>query len=347
MATSDDDDDAAWMNGFLSELSAAPDGVFPDWEDAADLNRLHVQAFATQQLGGFETNHSRGSIRLTGDGVRGHRLNLNDAGQILSGFQNLVTTSGASRMGSTTMKGKIPAEIADKTQLELAASPGQGSVVLEFQPVADEAAERYPNDEVRVDGQPTPLVEDSIDTAFRVLAVASNPGVTGDEVEQLFEELGPRVAYAAKILTDIAAQARLDLNIMWERPHEARIRVRVSAAQSAMFATILQGHNLDSPYEEIEGILHTISDRRKIDVETSDPAIAEEGKTAFISVSRGEADFTPFRINELVRIQLQVKLTHKPGAPEQREYTAIYVSRVDGGENSLDKAGGTDDAPAV
>src|SRR5690242_12632987 len=97
--TTPDSDDLAWMADFMDQLAAEPPGTFPDWQDPEDLSRLHIQAFVTQQSGGFEVNRSRGTLRLTGQGVHGHTLNLADAGMILAGFQNLVTSAGASTEG--------------------------------------------------------------------------------------------------------------------------------------------------------------------------------------------------------------------------------------------------------
>lgn len=327
MTSPDPSDRDELMRHLLDELAAAPAEDFPEWEDAADLGRLHLQAFARDQAGGFELGASRGELRLTGRGVRGHSLDLADAGQMMSDFQTLVTASGAALRGQTNTRGRLAAEVIDGTRLALTASPGAGSVVLEFASVADEAEERYPQGAARLDGEPVPLVQRSIDTTFEILAAAAAPGSHGEAVEALFTGLGPRAAAAARTLANTASRAALDLNVSWEMPGRARRRVRVTAAQSATFASILHGTGLDGERVTFTGMLRTVSDRRKIDLETIDPD--SPGETIVLSIDRGTVDMSPYLINTHVEMLVQVEVTQRPGGAEIRTYTALRVIRID------------------
>ncbi|MGW4581937.1 hypothetical protein ACWELP_24910 [Rhodococcus aetherivorans] len=315
------------LDGLLSKYSELREGQEADWEDASDLSRIHLQAFVRDRRGGFELSKSRGALRLTGDGVRGHSLDISDAGQILSEFQNLVTVTGAALQGQTSTRGRIRDDVVRRTRLALSASPSEGSVVLEFEPVEDEAQERYPKGETTVDGPAAPLVEQSVEAAIGVLGAAASSGLNVDEVHQLFASLGPRVAAATRALAGTAAKARLDLNLSWDRPGSGRKRVRASASDCATFASVLHGTGLDSEVVTLTGILRTISDRRKIDLETTDPENSDE--VIVLAVDRGEVDLTPFHLGERVAMQATVTVTQRPGGSESRKYTAIYLSPFD------------------
>lgn len=337
MATADDD--AAWMDSFLAELAEAPAEHFPDWEDASDLARLHVQEFARGQVGGFELSRSRGSLRLTGPGVRGHALNLVDAGLILASFQTLVTSAGASKQGVTNPRGRVPAEVVARTRLLLNASPQPGSVVLDFEPASNEAQERYPGGQAPLE-EITPLIEDSIDIAFEVLKLASSPEVDV-LAEERFPEWGPRVASAARELAEVASKAGLDINAAWERPSAGRQRVRVTSSQLAQLREILQRRGLDSRDEVLEGILRTVSDRRKIELEvrgwaspddeadsgTESDAVIDD-QVRVVAINRGEVNFTGFGLGDRVTMDVRVRLLHRPGAADTSEYTALSIQRA-------------------
>ncbi|ANQ74429.1 hypothetical protein [Rhodococcus sp. 008] len=326
----DDLDDAAWMADFLADLSESPSEKFPDWSDAEDLGRLHMQSFAKVSAGGFEDTQSRGSIRLTGNGVRGHSLNLDDAGHVLTNFQRLVTCAGASVRGFTSSHGRIAGEIEELTQLALTSSPGRGSVVLEFEPVAVESAERYPGGEISILGENTPLIEESLDVAFGVLSTAADIDQKLESIDKLFLGLGVRVASAALALADTISSASLNLDLSWQRPGFGRRKLMVSAAQCATFAAVLKGQGLDSDIEPIAGVLRTISDRRKIDLEIPDPE--NEGEYIVLPISRGDVDLTPFRLGQQVKINAQCRIVIKPGGGERRSYTALAIMAASEGE---------------
>lgn len=327
MATNENLDDSAWMDEFLTELGDAPDDQFPDWIDADDLGRLHLQSFATTASDYLELNQSRGMLRLTGTGVRGHALNLDDAGLVLTNFQRLVTSAGAACRGVKTSRGRIARDITERTQLALTASPGRGSVTLEFEPVMREAEERYPKGKIPLINQNIPLVEESLDITFDVLSAAAQLDGRRDVVDELFSRLGVRVASAALALTEGAASSALDLNLTWQKPGVAGRRLKVSAAQSATFSLVLRGRGLDSDTDKFSGVLRTISDRRKIDLETADPENPEE--VIVLPIEKGDVDLRPYRLGQAVEITVRTRITQRPGGSEQRTYTAAFITASD------------------
>lgn len=315
--------ESEWMAEFLGQLAHAPSGDFPDWEDASDLGRLHVDEFAQSHSEGFPERRSHGSIRLTGRGVRGNTIDMEDAGRILTEFQTLVTSAGAAWSGIKTHTGRLPDTVVQGTRLLLSASPMPGSVVLDFEPATGDATSP--------DEPATPamieLVEESIDLAFEVLGLAASPEVQAVGPERL-EQLGPRVAAAAKAFMETAAKAYVDVNATWERPSIGRKRVELTAVESARFWEVLNRRGTDVNQRLIDGVLRTISDRRKIELEITerDPT-SGSNENRIISIDRGQLDFSPFRIGDAVSIIVLEASARRPGAAETKEYVAIAAGR--------------------
>lgn len=323
MDSNDPSESDAWMADFLGDLQDSTD-QFPEWEDAEDLSRLHMQSFVSSQGDGFEAAQPRGRLRLTGRGVNGHALDMAAAGDICVNFQRLVTSAGAAKRGMTSARGPIAGEVVRRTQLVLTSSPLPGSVVLDFEPASPAVEERYPDGQASTQGEETPLIEESLDTALSVLSVASNANLNNESVDALFKTLGVRVASAALALADSTSGASLDLNLSWDTPQFARRKVFISASQAATFSAILRGHGLDADFESFTGVLRTISDRRKIDLEMADPEAS--GEKIVVPISRGECDLSPFHLGQEVVITVQTRVQYRPGNVEKRLYTAVAVT---------------------
>ncbi|MGB3334395.1 MAG: hypothetical protein WBA79_16485 [Mycobacterium sp.] len=311
-----------------TELQSLLDGLaerrdsFPDWADTEDLARLHMQSFGRKVAGGFDVFASRGRIRLTGAGVHGHSIDLADTGELLTRWQDLVTSTGGAIEGKTSTR-KLPDAIRRRTKLFLTASPGAGSVILEFAPQVDEPAERYPGGETTFDGDEVALVQRSVNAAMDILDLASHDKI---DLTASLAGWGPRVASKALELAELAAAAQLDLELTWEETGKARRRGQTTARQFAQFATMLKAESLDTERISFAGVLRTISDRKKIDLDVADAKSPASGRV--VSIARGKVDFSDFRIGESVVIAATVKLKAKPGGREGRSYTAESVTAV-------------------
>lgn len=307
------------LRSFLEGLSADREH-YPEWEDADDLARLHIQDFAQRLAGGFNLLASRGEIRLGGLGVHGHALDMHDTGEFLTRWQGLVTSTGAAIEGNKSVH-NLPDELKRRTKLMLTASPGPGSVILEFAPDVDEAEERYPHGEATFDGPTEPLVQRSVNGAMDVLDLASRDIA---DLTATLADWGPRVASKALELAELAAAAQLDVDLTWEESGKGRRRSKSTARQFAQFAANLKAESLDTEPASLSGVLRTVSDRRKIDLEIED--LESPTKRRVISIARGNVDFSDFRIGEPVIVAATVKLKAKPGGQEARTYTAESVS---------------------
>ena len=128
-----------------------------------------------------------------------------------------MTSAGAALEGNKSIRGKLPDEIMRRTNLALVASPGRGSVVLEFSPVAStEAEERYPGGELTFEGPKQPLVQRAVEVALGVIDLAAIEDPLA--VPANLAELGPRVAAKALELAELAAAGRFDVDMTWDEP---------------------------------------------------------------------------------------------------------------------------------
>lgn len=325
MDTGDLDPQArAALEETLAWISQNTDQI-PDWEDGSDLGRLSIQAHQRELAGGFELAQARGQLRFSGDGVHGHSISLSEAGQLMQGWQSLVTAVGGAHEGHKKLVGRFPEDVARRTELDLTTSPSPGSVILEFEPAVRGADERYPEGQAEIQGSPVPLAEAAVDTALEVLGLASAADdVVGDAVEELLGALGPRVATAARNLAANSAKYRLDLSLGWEVPGRGRRRVAVTASQAATFATVLSGHSLDIDTDTLTGTLRTISDIRKIDIEIQDPE--NDDTSVIVPVARNDVDFSQFRTGDVVQIDVEMTTKPRPGQSETRSYKALSVT---------------------
>lgn len=319
--------ESEWMDEFLGQLSHAPSDDYPAWEDASDLGRLHLQAFVQSRSDEPHAARSSGSLNLTGRGVRDHSVDMEDAGLLLTAFQSLVTSAGAAWSGIKTQVGRLPDTVVFGTRLLLRASPMPGSVILDFEPATDEVDNTKSPDESTTPAM-IELIEESVDIAFDVLGLAANPELE-TIAPQMLDQWGPRVAGAAKAFMETAAKAYVDVSATWERPSVGRKRVELTAVESARFWQVLASRPTDVNQRLLEGILRTISDRRKIELEIAekDPSAAEGYESRIISIDRGQLDFSPYRIGDAVSLLVLEATVKRPGVAETRDYVAVAVGR--------------------
>ena len=170
------------------------------------------------------------------------------------------------------------------------------------------------------------LVEESLDLAFEVLGLAASPELDSVAPQKL-DEWGPRVAAAAKAFVETAAKAYFDVSATWERPSVGRKRVELTAVESARYWEVLEHRGTDVNQRLIDGVLRTISDRRKIELEIVEKVPSAEGGTQsrdILSIDRGQLDFSPFQAREKQFPFSSAK--RKVGAPARRRQPSTSPS---------------------
>jgi hypothetical protein len=317
MTSSPDDD---FLIGLLED--AVTEGLAFDWTTSDDLARRSRETLAARMAPG-RPGTSRGEMHLAGSGVVGHSIRLADLGGILNSFQRTVAAVGGALDGITSSRGSLPASLLQRTNLRLDAAPAPGSVRLAITPEQSPAAELYPDGEVPLDDIDRPLADRSLDEVIRLLRAGATSDPTAREFREEFVELGPRAASAVRAFLKIVADDDLDLNLSWREPRRPTISATLTAAEARFLEQVIANNGLDDDELNVRGIVHTISDRRPIDLEVDG---------SMIRVQLGEQlppDIHTLNVGDAVDARINVTTEQRAGGDEVVTYTLISIARVD------------------
>ncbi|KUG54980.1 hypothetical protein [Kocuria palustris] len=309
------------LSKLWERLAAVPESDVPQWSNAEDLARLSIEAHGRQM--GAPRGRSRGALRLHGGGVAGHAASFTDVGRLMTTWQNFVSAVDASRDGHVGVRGKLPASILSRSQLDVVSSPSPGSLVLTFEPHVQ------PNEELDespvLEGFDQPE-EQAIDTsmalAVDLLAQASQQGLeaTAPWVTTA-REMGQRVCSTLSHLTEETSSSDLDLDVSWAQPNRPTRRAAVTASTSRTVHEIISKEVKKPEVETLRGTLVTISDRSALQL--LDPAT---GTTT--SVKPGSVDAEQLRSVAFgERVEMRVNAIHskKADGSERVTYEALTI----------------------
>ncbi|MEE6289311.1 hypothetical protein V2J52_16780 [Georgenia sp. MJ173] len=316
--TSNPDDD--FLAGLLED--AALQGVALEWSTPNDLARRSRETLAARIAPG-RPGTSRGELRLAGSGVVGHSIRLSDLGGVLSSFQRTVSAVGGALDGITSSRGSLPASLVQRTNLRLDAAPAPGSVRLAITPEQSPAAELYPNGEVPLDDTSRPLSDRSLEEVIRLLRAGATADPTAREFRAEFAELGPRAASAVRAFLKIVADDDLDLNLSWQEPRRPTISAAVTSSEARFLEQVIANNGLDDDELVVRGTVHTVSDRRPLDLEVAG---------APMRVQLGDQlppDIHTLNVGDVVDARINVTTEQRAGGDEVVTYTLISIERVD------------------
>lgn len=318
MTSSPEDD---FLIGLLED--AATEGLAFDWTTSDDLARRSRETLAARMAPG-RPGTSRGEMHLAGSAVVGHSIRLADLGGILNSFQRTVAAVGGALDGITSSRGSLlPASLLQRTNLRLDAAPAPGSVRLSITPEQSPAAELYPNGDVPLDDTDRPLADRSLEEVIRLLRVGATADPTAREFREEFVELGPRAASAVRAFLKIVADDDLDVNLSWREPRRPTISATVTAAEARFLEQVIANNGLDDDELSIRGIVHTLSDRRPIDLEVDG---------SMMRVQLGDQlppDIHTLNVGDAVDARVKVTTEQRAGGDEVVTYTLISIARVD------------------
>lgn len=312
MATSDD-------NAFerLMERAQRP---LPEvtWTDADDLGRMSVEAMIRQRED-VRDLASRGSVRLTGAGVVGHSAPLDDVGAVATSWQRCITAVGASLEGVRTSFGQIPREVVQRTRLTLTAAPSTGSIQLDLAPEANPLRETSKDGQMVVYDTPRPIADLASETLIALLDQAARTGPDGDDLGDVIRRLGPRVASHVRRLADVLDKAHFDLDVTWSEPNVPTRRATLSAGSAGWLREFVDGRALDGQEEELAGIVRTVSDISKWQIETPD------GLRSVDASSLDQEILEQTRVHQEIRLLVLVRVTERPDGSSSTTYDALDV----------------------
>lgn len=262
----------ASSDGFRALLARANMEVPPaTWEQPEDLVRYGLESIAADEAGDARVLRSSGDLRLHGNGVADHSIDLDDVGSITIEWQRSVTAIGAALLDVRSSRGRVPHHIWSRTRLRLTSAPGPGSIVLHVAPKAD------PLDEVEPEGarpllqQTRPLADQSSDALIGLLAMVQRGKL--EDAERLSARIlkfGPRVASSVHALAKSLTDADVALDATWREPGEPTRRATLTATDARWLQLFIEMRELTTEIESFSGTAATVSDRERWLIETAE-----------------------------------------------------------------------------
>jgi hypothetical protein len=313
-------------SSFRELLARARTEVPPaTWEEPEDLTRYSREALIAQVEGDARVERSEGRLRLSGQGVSGHAIDLEDVGSITLHWQRAVSAIGASLEDVRTARGTLPAHILQRTRMRLIAAPGAGSVVLRVAPSVDALVEAEPGGSRPLVDPPRPLADRASEALIELLGKTRNAGMAQvDSLGSTLRDHGPRVASALQGLAVAIASASVNFDVAWTEPGAPTLRAAWSPGDAEWIRKFIDGRELTSDTEPFTGTVATVSDRERWLVESGD------------EVARIDAAAIPLQDVRKVRpgdeVTLNVKTTRKylPDGSVRTSRVALSLVEVRG-----------------
>jgi len=300
------------------------------WRTPEDLSRRSVEAMVGTAGGHRLPSH--GTLHLTGEGVTGSSAPLDDIGQVMTGFQRLVTAWGAALEGAKNIGGRLSDAITAKTRLRLVAGIAPGSVVLNITPDLSAGEELMPDGMEALIEQPTSQHLDQVMEQVASLVAGAEkigPDPSDSPLVRTLQDLGPRAASSVRSLAEQLSTGRFNLDLEWSEPNKPTYRGSITSADAGSVARIIASRELDSGHIVIVGQLRTSSD------EATPLCIEVHGQK--YKVRRGQVTPKMIRaahaaIGDTVRVEAQVILKEGLGG-DKVEYRATKFEKVDVNES--------------
>ena len=189
-------------------------------------------------------------------------------------------------------------------------------------PPSSRRQQLYPNGEVPLDDTDRPLADRSLEEVIRLLRAGATSDPTAREFREEFVELGPRAASAVRAFLKIVADDDLDVSLSWREPRRPTINAAMTAAEARFLERVIANNGLDDDELEVRGIVHTVSDRRPIDLEVDG---------APMRVQLGDQlppDIHTLNVGDVVNARINVTTEQRAGGDEVVTYTLISIERV-------------------
>ncbi|MFF2454096.1 hypothetical protein [Isoptericola sp. NPDC058082] len=296
------------------------------WKTPDDLARRAMEAVGGEELPG-RSMVSTGTLHLAGRGVEGSAARMAAVGEVMTTFQRLVTAVGAAQEGYRNLRGSFPAPVLARTHLRLAASPYVGSVVLDFMPEITPAQELRPDGDIQLIDEPrTQRTDEAVSEVIGLLDAARALPADADEGPLLNEisDLGPRAAAALREFSKMLSVGDFETDVTWREPGKPTRRAILPASDAGRLSALIASRELDHGEAEVVGVLHTISDKTALAIET------DLGTWEYVRGSKLPADALKNAVwGSRVRVIADAVEVRKPGGEVSVKYTAKSIQRLD------------------
>jgi len=293
------------------------------WETADDLARISVESLFSSTQPDARALASTGTLRLAGEGVTGHQVDIDRLGAFAAAWQRAVTAVGASLEGFRSARGRLSNELVSRTKLLLVAPPSGGSIVLEVAPKVHGLDDGTGVAQRPMFDAPQALADRSVTALLDLLTqLAGEDLVDLDSTAAKLRELGPRVAGSVRVLADSLAEGHLDIHATWREPGEATKRTSVSSAQAVWIRRFIDGRDLEAEDATLRATAVTVSNRERWLVEV-------EGEVERVNASGLELDeVRKVRPGDEIALRVRTTVTLQPDGSHRARHEAIEVLAV-------------------
>lgn len=295
-------------DGFRSLLARAKVDLPPaTWQEPEDLVRYGMESMVADEAGHERVLRSSGRLRLHGEGVEGHSIDLEDVGAITMEWQRSVTSIGAALEDIRSSRGPLPHRIRTRTRLRLTSAPSPGSIVLHVEPKSDPLSEVEPTGALPLVDQARPLADRSADALIDLLASVVRGGlVDGDDLSARIRGFGPRVASAVHALAKSLSDADVAVDVAWREPGTPTRRASLSANDARWLQRFIEAKELTTEIETFRGVAATVSDRERWLIETP------EGVEKVVATQLGLDEVRRVRTGDYVALKVLTRTTTQP-----------------------------------
>lgn len=298
-----------------------------EWSSADEASRLSIQRFAAEYDDHAKYSRSRGLLRIMEEGREGSSARLEQTGRVLMALQRAVRGVGAGLEGTRALQGNLPASVVRLTYLRLVAAPQPGSVVVEVEPEVSPFDEAFPDGQGTLTDPGVSLADRSAGALVRVLSTfESRESEAVDSAAELLQTLGPRAAASIKAFVDSLTRGGFNVELAWEQFDQPSKRATVDLTTAALISSVIDGRALDAEPITLIGVLHTVSDLKRLDLQVPSGDI--------LSIDRGDVDVSPWRVGESVSVDALARVQVRPAGDERRTYTALRIAELPDGEEA-------------
>lgn len=309
--------------GELADL--VPSAPSESWS-LDDVGRRSLEAFVEAKEGTSRVLDSRGLLRLTGDGISGHAILLEDLGLVTRSWQRAVSATAAALSDIKSLRGKLPTDIVTKSQLMLDASPTSGSVVLNLVPKAEPLHEVEPEGTPSILDDVRPLADHAMQRLLTALSVIteSSDAAVAENIEEQLKALGPRTSSALSSFASVVERSSITVEASWQEPAQKTIRSELRPASAKFLQRVIEGRKLDEEPMTINAVIRTVSDTDSWRVD-----IIGEDENILMSASDLSADeVRKVRVNSTVQLRVYLSTKVMPTGETRSKYRIAKVLEI-------------------
>lgn len=310
------------LRDFASLIPANPSD---EWS-VTDIGRHSLEAFVETRDRTSRVLSSRGHIRLTGAGVQGNTVPLDDLGSLSQTWQKAVSATAAALLNFKSHRGRLSSDIVRRSQLLLESSPAAGSVMLNIVPKSDPLEESEPQGMEPLFDESRPLADQAMQRLLAALSAVSDSAdeADSDSIEKHLKELGPRVSSTLAALAAIVERSHIVVEASWMEPSQTTLRSTIRPSEAKYLRSVIEGRKLDEEPLTLEAVVRTVSDTDSWRLDVIDGADNVQMSATDLSIE----EVRDVRVNSTVRLRVFLSTKVLPTGETRSRYRISKILEI-------------------